>query len=1135
MFFNLYLQDISKVADKTSIRKTKKNKKMETKIKEPRSAEDGFEQLARQFHGQVFVNKDPFHILPRLWHSADLCHYEIGASGPFVFLLKQIQFKDDQPILRGITQYGATVALQLKEFRPWFYIDFPEPDMKEEQQKAELALQFREFLFKQLNSMSRDDKASLSVQCEQRRSALPICEDDENERLFKPNPSKQTYLRISGTPICLRAVSRLLPDAVHYHESWPLETMVLTSLGLRYWEWVQVRRSSLRAADWNSAETARLCLSVPFSPSLSGISLCSSSLGPPPMMCALRTHVAYDVRTEREVGKQAEKQLRRRDIDLPDVTIGHASRLVDKYLGPDLTRLVLSWLICLDSCSFPPDPKSQCITAISAVYSTRVDSGPSVADVPTKKGVFRVHYVLGPVEPRPDAVVFQFDKHTQEDVRLWKALSTVEHSVLGVDTLVSFDGMTNLFPMEAWRSRSCFSTEGPPRVHSFNSSARVESFVYVPMPRIFSLDVSRVLLSITRPTDFRAHDFETMASVVLGDTCAVALLEPERVAWLSCQGPVARGALLDAMEHNQRIVSKMVTKMDSVPFLQSMARQYDCTLEDLLLHGATYRVRKLLYRRIIEDGWIMHLPTLQERASLLSEPPTIDSSPRKRVKSTSTQESKESSRNEEPLAVEAEDEEVEELKHRTRNAAPVLLDTRMSSSSVTVVQKEEAKKKQKKKQLNTKKVQGGNVIPPALLSMVRELILLDDFRSLYPSIIAAFNLCWSSSVLGEVDSIGVWFPAYGHNRTEAEQHYRIWTLEQHGPCPAWLKTETKTVILVHGRIGFVQKCDAILPRLLLDLLQQREQAKKQNETGFRQKLLKLVANSMYGFTLQPTDTNGFQCPFVGEMTTYIGRFLQAQVVKWASEWHMSTLYGDTDSVLLLAGCSDREEAKHKATAFCTMANSRFPEPVRLDLESILEGMKFLKAKKYIYLPLDGKRWLSKGMLSSKRDMSRWAGQVLDQVIQYMDDPKLALKYLEHHLSESITKGTRLSLMAKSLMIRFPETPPIHIPSPSGYVVHKKPVRSTWQSALLAKMAIQSPHTCLTEGVRIQYVVVRGKETESEREELFYAVRMGLEPFWPFYIKEIETDLFSLFSETEEVAQDEIQAVLARSLALASSE
>jgi DNA polymerase delta subunit 1 len=120
--------------------------------------------------------------------------------------------------------------------------------------------------------------------------------------------------------------------------------------------------------------------------------------------------------------------------------------------------------------------------------------------------------------------------------------------------------------------------------------------------------------------------------------------------------------------------------------------------------------------------------------------------------------------------------------------------------------------------------------------------------------------------------------------------------------------------------AFVTHVRSVLADALIALLAERKAVKKQMEAtedtflrevlNKRQLALKVVCNSVYGFTGVDVDKGLLSCKPVAAVTTLIGRRLIG-LTKGFVERHYAgsrVVYGDTDSVMILWGVSTLEDA-----------------------------------------------------------------------------------------------------------------------------------------------------------------------------------------------------------------------------------
>eukprot|EP00929_Paragymnodinium_shiwhaense_P006797 TRINITY_DN110757_c0_g1_i1.p1 TRINITY_DN110757_c0_g1~~TRINITY_DN110757_c0_g1_i1.p1 ORF type:complete len:1097 (+),score=285.80 TRINITY_DN110757_c0_g1_i1:70-3360(+) len=284
--------------------------------------------------------------------------------------------------------------------------------------------------------------------------------------------------------------------------------------------------------------------------------------------------------------------------------------------------------------------------------------------------------------------------------------------------------------------------------------------------------------------------------------------------------------------------------------------------------------------------------------------------------------------------------------------------------------------------------EGATVLQPTV-GFYHAPVAVLDFASLYPSIMIAHNLCYSTLL-----------PANSQKRPETPEHSLSPVVQQGGP---------------EGESGGQQHCfvtpavrKGLLPSILEKLLSARKAAKKQlaacqpeeitrrKVLNGRQLALKLSANSVYGFT---GATNGpLPCLELAGAVTAHGREM-IQATKKHVEAHFckangyssdaEVLYGDTDSVMVKFGTDDTSlaEAMKLSEEAAKLCSGNFPAPVRLEFEKVYRPFLLMAKKRYA-----GLAWTSedctpamenKGLETVRRDWSDLVRQGLGQTLQLL--------------------------------------------------------------------------------------------------------------------------------------------------------
>ena len=206
-----------------------------------------------------------------------------------------------------------------------------------------------------------------------------------------------------------------------------------------------------------------------------------------------------------------------------------------------------------------------------------------------------------------------------------------------------------------------------------------------------------------------------------------------------------------------------------------------------------------------------------------------------------------------------------------------------------------------------------------------------DFESLYPSIMMAHNLCYSSYVMDE---------------------------KKYGAVPG---ITYETFKIADRTYKFAQDVPSLLPAILLELKQFRKQAKKDMaaSTGFmkevyngKQLAYKISMNSVYGFT--GAGKGILPCVPIASTTTSKGRAMIEETKNYVEKNFPGSKvrYGDTDSVMVEFDVGDRKgeeaiayswEVGERAAEECS---ALFKKPNNLELEKVYWPYFLYSKKRY---------------------------------------------------------------------------------------------------------------------------------------------------------------------------------------------
>ena len=273
---------------------------------------------------------------------------------------------------------------------------------------------------------------------------------------------------------------------------------------------------------------------------------------------------------------------------------------------------------------------------------------------------------------------------------------------------------------------------------------------------------------------------------------------------------------------------------------------------------------------------------------------------------------------------------------------------------------------------NEEQYEGATVIEPTRGYYDVPIATL-DFASLYPSIIQAHNLCYTTLLdKSMVEKMGF----------VKEEDY---------------------IITPNGDLFCTAKIrKGLLSQILEELLGARKKAKKElavETDSFRkavlngrQLALKISANSVYGIT--GATVGKLPCLAIASSTTSYGR----QMIEKTKEevearytiangykYDAEVIYGDTDSVMVKFGPKDLATAMDLGQEAATHVSAKFIKPIKLEFEKVYFPYLLINKKRYAGLywtsPDKYDKMDSKGIETVRRDNCRLVQNVIETVLR----------------------------------------------------------------------------------------------------------------------------------------------------------
>ncbi|KAI9838201.1 MAG: DNA-directed DNA polymerase delta [Thelocarpon superellum] len=342
-----------------------------------------------------------------------------------------------------------------------------------------------------------------------------------------------------------------------------------------------------------------------------------------------------------------------------------------------------------------------------------------------------------------------------------------------------------------------------------------------------------------------------------------------------------------------------------------------------------------------------------------------------------------------------------------------------------------------------------------------------DFASLYPSIIQAHNLCYTTLL----------------------QDKRMVEKLQ-------MQRDEDYIVTPNGDMFCTAKIrKGLLSTILEELLTARKRAKKELATetdpfkkavlNGRQLALKISANSVYGIT--GATVGKLPCLAIASSTTSYGRQMIEKTKEEVEKRYTiangyshdaQVIYGDTDSVMVKFGTKDLAAAMALGQEAATHVSAQFIKPIKLEFEKVYFPYLLINKKRYagLYWTNTDKydKMDSKGIETVRRDNCRLVQTVIETVLRKIlidQDVQGAQEYVKDTISDLLQNKVDMSKLVITKAL-----------SKSDYTAKQAHVE------LAERMKKRDAGSAPTLGDRVAYVIVKGaggaKNYERSEDPLF---------------------------------------------------
>ncbi|XP_075059030.1 DNA polymerase zeta catalytic subunit [Mixophyes fleayi] len=268
-------------------------------------------------------------------------------------------------------------------------------------------------------------------------------------------------------------------------------------------------------------------------------------------------------------------------------------------------------------------------------------------------------------------------------------------------------------------------------------------------------------------------------------------------------------------------------------------------------------------------------------------------------------------------------------------------------------------------------------------------ILVLDFQSLYPSIVIAYNYCYSTC-LGNIEHLG---------KCE-DLKFGCTSL-----CvpPDLLYQLRHDITVSPGGVAFVKASvrKGVLPRMLEEILKTRIMVKQSMKEykhdksltrllDARQLGLKLIANVTFGYTAA-NYSGRMPCVEIGDSIIHKARETLERAIKLVNDtkkWGARVVYGDTDSMFVLLKGATKEQSFKIGQEIAEAVTATNPKPVKLKFEKVYLPCVLQTKKRYVgymYETLDQKDPVfdAKGIETVRRDACPAVSKILERSIKLL--------------------------------------------------------------------------------------------------------------------------------------------------------
>ncbi|KAI9163520.1 DNA polymerase zeta catalytic subunit [Paramyrothecium foliicola] len=266
-------------------------------------------------------------------------------------------------------------------------------------------------------------------------------------------------------------------------------------------------------------------------------------------------------------------------------------------------------------------------------------------------------------------------------------------------------------------------------------------------------------------------------------------------------------------------------------------------------------------------------------------------------------------------------------------------------------------------------------------------LLVLDFQSLYPSIMIAYNYCYST-FLGRITN---WRGMNKMGFTEYKRQQGLLVLLQD-----YINIAPNGMMYVKAEIR-----KSLLAKMLTEILETRVMVKsgmkqdKDDKTlqqllNNRQLALKLLANVTYGYT-SASFSGRMPCSEIADSIVQTARETLERAIAYihtVERWGAEVVYGDTDSLFIYLKGRTKDEAFDIGNEIAKAITEMNPQPVKLKFEKVYHPCVLLAKKRYVGYKYESKNQVkpdfdAKGIETVRRDGTPAEQKIEEKVLRLL--------------------------------------------------------------------------------------------------------------------------------------------------------